>query len=156
MTTDQDTRQFVRTLKEDRQRTDRRLGDVETSEYNRIRTIHLTSFIVTSHSVAVNSTYTSQDIRALTSDLAKGIMVTVFIDTFSDATLLIYFSSSDDTPDQYHPRMFLKSPGAGPIDSLVSQSFWIPLGADGAFKIFNTSTSQAAAVLTVALHGWWE
>ena len=144
------TRKFVKGIKNANKSAEERLADIETSEYSKIRMIHYTAHILDAEVLNVGATYTSADMRALTSPLARGILGTFLIAANASA-ISLYFGDADDTPDTYSQRYRSSASTAH-----SSQFVMIPVNAEGKFKIIADAGNGASATMTLELIGWWE
>ncbi len=148
-----DSRKFIKGIKKNDENTFKRLNDIETSEYSRIRMFHHTDFLLNAEVLAAGATYTSGDMRAITSPTARGILASVYPNRQA-YIIKLYFGGGDDTPDQFSQTYQYFAAAVDGVHN--SQMVWLPLNAEGKFKIVNSATSGGDATITATIFGWWE
>ena len=154
---DRATIQFITDLSDRDKNTDRRLASLETSEYSRLRFFHHTGDVLTGEIIAAGATYTSADMRLITSPNARGIIGNLWLVPQPAYTVQLYIGSSDDTPDEYSQRFrFQVIGGTTNGSNTLSQMVWIPLGKDGKFLLVAPGTNGGNGTFNMVIFGWWE
>jgi len=145
------TKVFKEILKDDKEK-DRRIQNLETTEYSLIHTIHPTSLFLNNVLLTDGVEYTTASVATTYSlpESLKGIFGVFWI-TPIWPSVNIYFSASSDTPDGKSPQYRWMS---GPDEARRhdSQFLMVPVGPDGKIKLLASGNDVR---VFLAITGYW-
>lgn len=150
--TNRDNKNLVNAIAVDQQAKEDRLNQLSTIEYNKIRFVHLSQYIINNVSISNAAIYTSVDVRAIS---GVGPTVKAFFGNLwlsgsgSSGNNVIIFGSSDDTLNSYSEQYKWVSAAEVGNGKDVTQMVLIPLGSDGKFIMTGTTNNAMEMSLTL-------
>lgn len=134
--TPNDNRNLIKQIRTDQNDKETRLNDLATVEYNLIRFIHLTDYLI--NQSIDNTGYTTPDLRPTVGAKTKAVLGNIYPSTIGGIAVTLTMSSSDDTLDAYSQQYRWEATAAGD-DLHKTQFVIIPLGSDGKIKFMSSS-----------------